>query len=294
MHKNIAFTSVLVAALLSSAVTAAPVPAMGKRFFDSSKDGKTSTSTQTNTDTSTYHGDTTTTNTQNTKDAGNQNLTGNNGGGNFNGPTTNGGTACKRAYYNLRRELHEEYARGADWQANLNAKMDALKNGGNVTKTTTNTNTNNYNQQSWDDHSTNNSGNTYVNNSKNQDIKNSNGSTMNSAGAACRRELDMLDQERRELATGDGVLSAFAGTGSGAGLAARSGVPTFDALAVRDLGALAESIGIRSFDGYDVQLGRRATGIQCDTAECAALMSASQNSARDLLQEHARSLGFEL
>lgn len=245
--------------------------------------------TKTDTHSVDVHADTNASNTKNTQNAGNQDMQGNNGGGNYNGATRNGGVSCRRALQQARRSLHEAYAArawpGVDGAA-IAAKAQAAAQGAKTT-TTTNTNTNNYNQQSWDNHSTNNSGNSYIDNSTSQNLSNTGGGTMNGSGSACRREVSEFEMERRHIAMGHEMI-AYVG-----GLAARS-TPAWDAVAARDLGALADDLGVRAVvPEYDAESGgfqrRSAMDLACTTDHCSDHM---KREAEEMLFEHARSLGY--
>ena len=105
------------------------------------------------------------------------------------------------------------------------------------------------------------------------------------SGNMCRREFDELEMERRELDTGASVLAAMGA------LTERDLNDDTEMLATRDLGRMAETLGIRALghaDDDSFTHYKRDVGTECATEECAVM----KREADEILRQHARGLGF--
>ena len=223
-------------------------------------------------------------------DSGNSNVGAVWGGGNSQGPQA---ISCRREIYQARHLAQVEYVKRhldlgldkSDWSVDSGDDDDTggkssggKSSGGKSTGLS---------KVSIDNHSTNNSDNTNnVNDQSNvQDF--SGAGNVVGAGMRCGgKRRRALDRERRHLSLGDGIIQSF-------GLVARSDIPMTGALAVREIGVLAEELGVRGVvnKGAPSPLRRRLPGIICNTRACDEV---ARRSADDLLRMHARSLGFVL
>lgn len=198
------------------------------------------------------------------------------GGGNSQGPQT---ISCKRDISHAQHIAQVEYVK-RKFDLALN-KMDWSMGSGGDDEGTTQGSKNVH----IDDHSTNNSGNT-SNLDDESNVQNFSGANnIVGAGIRCSGKVRRaLDLERRHLSLGDGIIQSF-------GLVARSEIPMTDALAVREIGLLAEELGVRGVvdKGAPSPLRRWSPDIICTSANCNEV---ARRSADDLLRMHARSIGF--
>ena len=233
-------------------------------------------------------------------DNSNAQTEGNNGGGGLNGAITMGGVCSHRQ--NLKRDLyhslhvkranhpdhrhHPHHAHqplnkgppiqpGADLAAQIRAQVALKTSSTSITSSNMRANSGNTNA---------------VVKSKQANNLNMDGMSGNGGvnGVMCRRALDEVEVEKRELDRGGSVLAAIGG---------RTTDPSFESpttfLATRDLGRLAESLGVRAI-GHDESLPhfRRDVGIECASSDsCDEL---AKREAHEVLVGHARTLGFEV
>ena len=276
--------ALLVSTLLASAtlVSAAPVP-QSKRCIGAcqTKNLNTTNNTDTNTTTDTSNVNTNTNQANN----GNSNQTGNSGGGNSFG-NASVGKVCRRAFVEARGINHAQHMYLV---ARKEEHKPAAKHIGvakpppgmnfNSNKWMTNTaTTNNVNS---------NNKTTKVDNTKTNNVNMSNNSgQINGSGVVCRRELEEADMERRELDTGASVLAALGGQSI-----ARSLDEPANLLATRDLGRLADVLGVRAagHDMDDATHYKRSVGLECATDSCDGI---ARREAEEILMVHARDLGF--
>lgn len=108
------------------------------------------------------------------------------------------------------------------------------------------------------------------------------------SGNVCRREFLDLENERRELDTGASVLAAMGA------LTERDLDDGIELLATRDLGRMAETLGVRAIGHDDDEETfthyKRDVGTECVTEECALM----KREVDEILRQHARGLGFSL
>lgn len=108
------------------------------------------------------------------------------------------------------------------------------------------------------------------------------------SGNMCRREFDELEMERRELDTGASVLATMGA------LPERNLSDDMELLATRDLGRMAETLGVRAVGHEDDEETfnhyKRDVGTECATEECAVM----KREVVEILRQHARGLGFSL
>ena len=215
---------------------------------------------------------------------------------------------CRRAYvegraFNKRKHHHRKTAQGpppppaggspppppppAHNQAPPPPPPPAQNNKTTVTDNKTNvSSTSNANTQN-SNNNTNNSKSKTVNKQKNNtaDQSNNNGVIVGS-GNTCRRAFIEVEMEARELDTGSSVLAAMGG------LTARDFDDDMEMLATRDLGRMAETLGVRAVghDGDDDAFThyKRDVGTECVTGECAMM----KREVDEMLRQHARSLGY--
>lgn len=119
---------------------------------------------------------------------------------------------------------------------------------------------------------------------QNTSIKNQSGTAAGN-GMMCKRAMDEFEVEKREMDRGGSVLAAIGGA-----LPDSATVEPVHILAIRDLGRLAESLGVRAA-GHEqtASIFKRDVGIECEAGSCDEL---ARREAHDILVNHAQSLAF--
>ena len=124
---------------------------------------------------------------------------------------------------------------------------------------------------------------------------NNNSGLLAAAGVNCKRSLQEVEVERRELDTGASVLAALGGDPA----AARGSddiTSPLHLLATRDLGKMAHMLQVRA-KGHDWETAtnyKRHVGVECAPDNLEECDEQTKAEAQDLLRVHARQLGFDL
>ena len=276
----------IISSLLASVslVTAAPLPQAGvaKRCIGSCNTTNENTVNNTDTATTTNSNGVNTAYTQ--QNNGNSQSTGNSGGGNSFG-NAHVGKVCRRELMEARgvNAAHHVFLAARKNEPHPAAHPAAKAPGMNFNQNWAKTNTTNKTNVGSNNVKTN------INNTKTNSVNMSNNSgQINGSGVVCRREFEEAEMERRELDSGAAVLAALGGQS-----VARSLDEPTNLLATRDLGRLADVLGVRAA-GHDMDESthyRRDIGLECASASCDGL---ARREAESLLMNHARDLGFSI
>ena len=124
---------------------------------------------------------------------------------------------------------------------------------------------------------------------------NNNSGLLAAAGVNCKRSLQEVEVERRELDTGASVLAALGGDPA-APRGSDDITSQLHLLATRDLGKMARMLQIRAkgHDAKTVTHYKRHVGLECAPDSSDACDEQAKAEAPDLLKFHASQLGFDL